>query len=154
MKRLKTSIAAWSVCSFVAAFSVAAVLLSENWVRDISYALVTGVTAAGSLRYLPDAWRAFRNGRAGFEFLLVGVFALMNILLVHRVWVMSIAYLGFESDMVTYFLVWMIAWACGLILVAPDVQDGVIANRSLALIGVAIFIAGAVSGITIGMTIR
>lgn len=153
MKRLKTSIAAWSACFVMASFVISAVALSENWVRDIGYALVTGVTAAGVLRYLPDALRAFRNGRAGFEFLLVGVFSLLSILFIHRNWVMAITYAGFEADMVTYFLVWMIAWACGLILVAPDVNDGVIANRSFVLIGVAIFIAGAVSGITIGLSI-
>ena len=154
MKRLKTSIAAWSALFAVIGFAAAALFLSEEGVRNTAYALVTGISAAGVIRWLPDGLRAIRNGRAGAEFLIVGVCSLLSMIFFHRVWVISITFIpGMQEDMVTYFVVWMLAWACSLLLVAPDVQDGVIANRSFVLIGVALFIAGAVSGITIGLSI-
>lgn len=154
MKRLKTSIAAWSALLAVMAFTVAALVLSQESVRNISYALVTGMTSAGVFRYFPDALRAFRTGRAGYEFLLVGVFAVLVVLFVHRTWVMAMTFFPtVDNSMVTYFVVWMLAWACGLILVAPDVEDGVIANRSMMMIGLALFVAGLVSGISIALSL-
>lgn len=154
MKRMKTSIAAWSAVIAILAFAVASSTLPPDGVRNIAYALVTGITAAGIIRWLPDALRAFRNGRAGAEFLMVGVCSLLTVLFFHRIWVMSITYVpALDQDMVTYFMVWMLAWACSLILVAPDVEDGVIANRSFVLIGLALFIAGVVSGISIGLSL-
>jgi len=154
MKRLKTSIAAWSALFAVMAFIIASSLLPEDGVRNIAYALVTGITAAGVVRWMPDALRSFRSGRAGAEFLIVGVCSLLTILFFHRIWVMTITYFPrLEDQMVTYFVVWMMAWGCGLILVAPDVEDGAIANRSFALIGLALFIAGAVSGASIALSL-
>jgi len=154
VKRLKTSIAAWSALVAVLAFALASSLLPPDGVRNISYALVTGVTAAGIIRWLPDALRAFRSGRAGADFLMVGVCSLLTALFFHRVWVMSITYVpGINLDLVTYFMVWMLAWACSLILVAPDVEDGVIRSRSFVLIGLALFIAGVMSGISIGLSL-
>lgn len=154
MKRLKTSIAAWSAVFSIVSFAVSVAVLSDESVRNTAYALVTGMTAAGVLRYLPDALRALRNGRAGYEFLIVGVFSLLVILFCHRAWVMTITYYpSMNTPLVTYFVVWMLAWACGLILVAPDIEDGMIANRSMMLIGFALFVAGLVSGITIALSI-
>jgi hypothetical protein len=135
-------------------FVVASVILSEDGVRNVAYALVTGMTSAGVLRWFPDAWRAFRTGRAGFEFLIVGVFSLLVILLCHRVWVMILTYFpSVDASMVTYFVVWMLAWACGLILVAPDIEDGVIANRSMMMVGLALFVAGVVSGASLAWSL-
>lgn len=154
MKRLKTSIAAWSALFALVAFAVADFFLSDDGVRNVAYALVTGITAAGIVRWLPDALRAFRAGRAGAEFLMVGVASLLTILFLHRIWVMTITYYpGVDTAIVTYFVVWMLAWACGLILVAPDVEDGVIASRSLILIGMALFVAGLVSGISLALSL-
>jgi hypothetical protein len=153
LKRLKTSIAAWSALFALAAFAVADFFLSDDGVRNIAYALVTGLTAAGLIRWLPDAARAFRSGRAGAEFLIVGVASMLTILFFHRVWVMTITfYPDLDTPIVTYFVVWMLAWACGLLLVAPDVEDGVIANRSYILIGMALFVAGLVSGLSIAIS--
>lgn len=154
MKRLKTSIAAWSAVFAVLAFAAVSAVLPDDGVRNVAYALVTGFTSAGVIRWIPDALRSFRNGRAGAEFLIVGVASLLTILFFHRVWVMTITYYpGLDVAMVTYFVVWMLAWACGLILVAPDVEDGVIANRSLVLIGAALFIAGLMSGVSIALSL-
>ena len=154
MKRLKTSIAAWSALFSIAAFAVADLFLSDYGVRNTAYALVTGVTAAGIVRWLPDALRAFRSGRAGAEFLMVGVASILTIIFLHRVWVMTITYYpDIDQPMVTYAVVWMMAWACGLLLVAPDVEDGVIANRSLILIGMALFVAGLVSGVSLALSL-
>jgi hypothetical protein len=154
MKRLKSSIAAWSALFAIAAFAVADFFLSDEGVRNTAYALVTGITSAGVIRWLPDALRSFRNGRAGAEFLIVGVASLLTILFLHRLWVMTITYYpDIDRPIVTYAVVWMLAWACGLILVAPDVEDGVIANRSLILIGVALFVAGLVSGVSLAVSL-
>nr|CAD6417591.1 hypothetical protein REQ54_01727 [Rhizobium sp. Q54] len=154
MKRLKSSIAAWSALFAIVAFSLAAAFLPEDGVRNIAYSLVAGITAAGVIRWAPDSARAFRSGRAGPEFLLVGVFSVMAIVFLHRIWVMLITYFpAVEQKMVTHFVVWMLAWACSLILVAPDVEDGVIAQRSYVLIGLALFIAGAVSGATVALSL-
>jgi hypothetical protein len=154
LRRLKSSVAAWSALFSLATFAVADFFLSDEGVRNTAYALVTGITSAGVIRWLPDAARSFRNGRAGSEFLIVGVASLLTILFFHRIWVMTITYYPhLDRPMVTYGVVWMLAWACGLLLVAPDVEDGVIARRSLILIGVALFVAGLVSGISISLSL-
>lgn len=154
MKRLKTSIAAWSALATAIVFGITAAFFPPENVRDVGYALVTGMSAAAIIRWSPDAARSFRGGRAGFEFLIVGVFSVLSVILCHRLWIMATVYLpNVEAPLVTYFVVWMLAWSCGLILVAPDIEDGAIANRSMVLIGVALFIAGVVSGASLAWTI-
>lgn len=154
MKRLKTSIAAWSFVCTILGYMIAVSILPPEGVRNLAYALMASISFVGFIRWIPDALRSFRSGRAGAEFLIVGVTAILGILFLHRTWVIAMAYypLG-DTDSVTYFIVVMMAWACGLILAAPDVENGVIASRSLILIGVSLFVAGMVSGVSIALSL-
>lgn len=149
MKVLKKSLTAWSALAILGGFSLAAWLLPEEGVRDLAYVLMLSASSIGFFRFLPDALRSFRHGRSGSEFLIVGVTALLGILSMHRIWVWA----GMDMDLVTYFIVVMLAWACGLIAIAPDVEDGVIAKRSWVLIGVALFMAGVASGVSIALSL-
>lgn len=152
---MKTSIAAWSALFAIGGFLVAHAVLNDDGVRDLAYALVTGFASAGVVRYGPDALRSFRTGRAGAEFLIIGVASLLTTLLFHRAWVMTITYFPWmEYPIITYFVVWMLAWACSLILLAPDVEAGVIANRGLVLFGAALFIAGMMAGVSLTLSLR
>lgn len=154
MKVLMKSLPAWSALATAALYGLAALTLPEDGVRNVSYALMACAAAIGFLRWLPDAVKSFHRGRAGSEFLIVGVTSVLAILLVHRIWVISKAYYpALDMDLITYFIVVMLAWACGLIAIAPDVEDGVIAKRSWVLIGVSLFMAGVVSGVSIALSL-
>ena len=157
MKRLRTSIAAWSAVGAVATFALANKFLSFEKMAEISSSLVLGISFVVLLRWTIDAARSMRDGRQGPDFLVVGVFSIGAIIFLQRVWVNTLRITD-RPDWLVYspvsaFIAWMIAWACTLVLIAPDVENGTIANRSKILVGVALFIAGLVSGVSIALSI-
>lgn len=157
MKVLKTSIAAWSASIAMAIFWVLNIFVSHAKMIEISSSLVLGVTFAVLLRWFRDAGRAMRTGRGGSDFLIVAVFSTMAILFMHRVYVIILTVHGRPDYLldspISAFLVWMLAWSCTMFLIAPDAEDGHIPPRSRVLIGLALFIAGLVSGITIALSL-
>lgn len=153
MKHLKTSVAAWSALGAVVSFLLLNQVLSYDSMVEVSSALVLGVSLAILIRWSRDAARSMRAGREGSDFLIVGVFSMVLVVFFQRVWVIVVRAYD-RADFLVYspvgaFIAWMLAWACTLILVAPDAEDGAIPPRSRLLIGFALFTAGLVSGVSI-----
>lgn len=150
MRRLKTSVAAWSAIVAVALFWVGDAVLDRDLMTELSSSLVLGVAFAVLVRWARDAGHAMRFGRAGADFLIVAMFTIVAIIFFQRVWVMVLRYFDRPDWMVnspiSAFVAWMMAWSCTLALVAPDIDNGHIPPRSRVLIGIALFVAGMVSG--------
>lgn len=157
MKFMKTSIAAWTATCAICLFWFLDIFLAHDKMIEISSSLVLGVTFAVLLRWFSEASRAMRTGRGGSDFLIVAVFSTMAILFTHRVYVIVLTVYDrpefLLNSPVSAFLVWMLAWACTMFLIAPDAEDGHIPARSRILIGMALFIAGLVSGISIAFSL-
>lgn len=158
MKRLKTSVAAWSALVAVLMFWVGNEIIPPSYMTEISSSLVLGVAFAVLVRWFRDAAQAMRHGRAGSDFLIVAVFSIVSIIFFQRVWVTLLRYNDRPDWMVnspiSAFVAWMLAWSCTLALVAPDIENGHIPPRSRILIGVALFVAGMVSGASIMLALR
>lgn len=157
MRVLKSSIAAWSAMFSVMAFWIIDTFVSHGRMIEISSSLVLGITFAVMLRWFRDAGRAMRHGRGGSDFLIVAVFATMAILFLHRIYAITLQVYDRPAFLlnspVSAFLVWMLAWACTMFLIAPDVEDGRFPKRSGILLGVGLFIAGMVSGVSIAFSL-
>ncbi len=158
MKRLKTSVAAWSALVAVALFWVGNEIIPANYMTEISSSLVLGVAFAVLVRWFRDAAQAMRHGRAGADFLIVAVFSIVGIIFFQRVWVTLLRYNDRPEWMVhspiSSFVAWMMAWSCTLALVAPDIENGHIPPRSRIFIGFALFVAGMVSGASIMLALQ
>ncbi|AGN34407.1 MULTISPECIES: hypothetical protein [Rhizobium/Agrobacterium group] len=158
MRRLKTSVAAWSALIAVTLFWFANMFVSADYMTEISSSLVLGVAFAVLVRWFRDAAQAMRYGRAGADFLIVAVFSIVGIIFFQRVWVMLLRYHERPDWMVnspiSAFVAWMMAWSCTLALVAPDIDNGHIPPRSRILIGFALFVAGMVSGGSIMLALK
>lgn len=157
MKRLKTSIAAWSALSAVVSFWLLNIFIPYERMVEISSSLVLGVTFAVLMRWASDAARALRSGREGPDFLIVAVFSIVLIIFFQRVWVIVVRFYDRADHLVnspvSAFIAWMLAWACMLVLIAPDAENGNIGGRGRVFVGVALFIAGMVSGLGLALAI-
>jgi len=158
MKRLKSSVAAWSALIAVGIFWVANEVVPADYMVEISSSLVLGVAFAVLLRWVREASQAMRYGRAGSDFLIVAVFSIVGIIFFQRVWSMLLRYydrpLWMVESPIGSFIAWMMAWSCTLALVAPDVDNGHIPPRSRIFIGFALFVAGLVSGGSIILALK
>lgn len=158
MKRLKTSVAAWSALIAVVLFWFLNAVLPAAYMTEISSSLVLGVAFAVMVRWFNEAGQAMRHGRAGADFLIVAVFSIVGIIFFQRIWVVLLRYNDRPEWMVnspiSAFVAWMMAWSCTLALLAPDIENGHIPSRSRILVGFALFIAGLVSGASIMMALR
>lgn len=158
MRRLKTSVAAWSALFAVLAFWALNEIIPASYMTEISSSLVLGVAFAVLVRWFKDAAQSMRHGRAGSDFLIVAVFSIVTIIFLQRVWVVALRYADRPDWMVDSpigaFVAWMMAWSCTLVLVAPDTENGRIPPRSRLFIGFALFIAGLVSGASIMLALR
>lgn len=158
MKRLKTSVAAWSALIAVILFWIGNEIIPPSYMTEISSSLVLGVAFAVLVRWFRDAAQAMRHGRAGADFLIVAVFSIVSIIFFQRIWVTLLRYYDRPDWMVnspiSAFVAWMLAWSCTLALVAPDIENGHIPPRSRILIGVALFVAGMVSGASIMLALK
>ena len=158
MKRLKTSVAAWSALVAVTLFWIANAFIAADYMTEISSSLVLGVAFAVLVRWFREAAQAMRYGRAGADFLIVAVFSIVGIIFFQRVWVMLLRYHERPDWMInspiSAFVAWMMAWSCTLALVAPDIDNGHIPPRSRILIGFALFVAGMVSGASIMLALK
>lgn len=158
MKRLKTSVAAWSALFAVVSFWIINEVLPQSYMTEISSALVLGVSLAVLIRWFRDAARSMKLGRAGSDFLILAVFSIVTIIFLQRVWVMALRYLDrpewLVNSPISAFVAWMMAWSCALALVAPDIDNGHIPARSRYLLGFALFSAGVVSGAAIMLALR
>jgi hypothetical protein len=157
MKRLKTSIAAWSAAGAAFLYWAIDFFLPHQQMIEISSDLVLGVTIACLIRYSREAGRALRDGRGGPDFLIVAIWSTMAILFIHRIYAIVINVYDRPEALIDSslgsFIVWMLAWACTMFLIAPDAEDGRIPTKSRLLIGFALFIAGLVSGVSIAVSI-
>ncbi|WP_150132694.1 hypothetical protein [Neorhizobium sp. SOG26] len=122
----------------------------------MALSLTFGVSLAAVLRYALDAFRAFRSGRGGAEFLIVAVFSMVLLLLVQRTWGIVLRVYDRPDWLVnspmTIFIPWMLAWSVSLTLVAPDMGAMGEENRASLWRSIALFIAGALAGFVLSTT--
>ena len=157
MKVLKSSVVAWSAMFAIMVFWLLEAFVSHGRMIEISSSLVLGITFAVMLRWFKDAGRAMRYGRGGSDFLIVAVFSTVAVLFFHRIYAIAVQVYDrppyLINSPISAFLVWMLAWACTMFLLAPDVEEGRVPKRSAILFSVGLFIAGLVSGISISMSL-
>lgn len=158
MKRLKTSIVAWSGAAALSSFAVLYKVLPYERMLDVALSLAFGVSLAAVLRYALDAFRAFRTGRGGAEFLIVAVFSMVFLLFIQRSWGIVLRIYDRPDWLVdspmTIFIPWMLAWAVSLALVAPDIQGVGTDGRPGLWKSIALFIAGALAGFVLSTSFR
>lgn len=153
MRRFKKSLAAWGVLLATVSFWALYALLSQDMLTKVCYSLALGAIFAVLVRYSRDAFYSFREGRQGYNFLIVGLYLTFVILFWQRIWAIILDIYG-RPDFLIYspvspFISWMLTISAGLVSMAPDVDDGRVSNGSLLRFGIALFIAGLVSGISI-----
>jgi hypothetical protein len=153
MRRFKKSLAAWGVFGAVLSFWGLYGVLRADQLTKVSYSLALGAVFAVLVRYTRDAFYALRDGRQGYHFLIVGVYLTFVILFGQRVWAITLDLYGRPDNLVNSpispFISWMLMISAAMVSMAPDVDNGRVANASLIRFGVALFIAGLISGISI-----
>ncbi len=153
MKRFKKSVAAWGMLGAISAFWTIYFLVDQSTLTKISYSLTLGAILAVLVRYTRDAFVSLREGRQGYNFLIVGVWLTFAVLFWQRVWAFTLELYDRPDYLVNSpvgpFISWLIMISAGLVSMAPDVDNGKVANSSLVRFGIALFIAGLVSGISI-----
>lgn len=153
MRRFKKSLAAWGVLSAVLSFWGLYWILPQDQLTKVSYSLALGAVFAVLVRYTRDAFFALRDGREGYHFLIAGVYMTFVILFGQRIWAITLDLYGRPENLVNSpvspFISWMLMISAALVSMAPDVDNGRVANASLIRFGIALFIAGLISGISI-----
>lgn len=153
MKRLRTSVVAWSLAATLASFGALYYLVPFQKLLDFALALSFGMAFAATARYARDAWLAFRSGRSGAEFLIVAVFSIVTVILLQRAWVITLSVYGrpdwLVDSAVTILIPVLISWAVGLALVAPDIDLEPEEIKSSLWKSAALFIGGALAGFVI-----
>jgi hypothetical protein len=153
MRRFKKSLAAWGVLAAIMSFWGLYWILPQDQLTKVSYSLALGAVFAVLVRYTRDAFFALRDGREGYHFLIAGVYMTFIILFGQRVWAITLDLYGRPDNLVNSpvspFISWMLMIASALVSMAPDVDNGRVANASLLRLGLALFIAGLISGISI-----
>ncbi|MGO8093244.1 hypothetical protein [Rhizobium leguminosarum] len=153
MRRFKKSLAAWGVLAAILSFWVLFAVLRQDLLTKVSYSLALGAIFAVLVRYTKDAFYSLREGREGYNFLVVGVYLTFVILFWQRIWAIVLDMYD-RPDSLVYspvspFISWMLMIASALVSMAPDIDNGKVANSSLLRFGIALFIAGLISGVSI-----
>jgi len=142
VRRFKSSIAAWSALAHGVLFFIFLAILPSDWMKYLGYALVLGTGFAALTRWYRDAFLAFREGRGGASFLIVGTFSLILIVFLHRVVVVGNAtwpdFWMFESDILIRAVVWYLGWALLLLFFAPDINEGAVPPKSFYMLALGI----------------
>lgn len=150
MRRFKASVVAWSFLAVNALFIAAYHSLPPDRMLKASHAIALGMVFVVLLRWTKNAFLSLREGRQGYNFLIVGVFATYVILFGQRVWAILLETYKrapfLTESFIPPYIPFMFAWAAGMVLLAPDTEDGTIASKSYVLLGIAIFIAGVLFG--------
>lgn len=158
MKRLKSSVAAWSCAFALSSFAILYNTVPYDRLLDIALSLTFGVSLAAVIRYSVDAFKAIRGGKLGAEFLIVAVFSMVLIILIQRTWGIALRVYDrpdwLVNSPVTIFLPWMLSWAISLALVAPDIDGDPPEARSGIWKSVALFIGGALAGFVLATSFK
>lgn len=153
MRRIKSSIVAWSLAGSLTSFAALYFTLPYDRFLDLALAMAFGVTFAATVKYGRDAMAAFRSGKTGGEFLIVAVFAIVCVLLGQRTWGIILRVLNrpdwLVNSPITIAVPWMLFWAISLALVAPDIDREPEEARSGIWKSAALFIGGALAGFVI-----
>ncbi len=153
MKRFRKSLAAWGVLGAVLSFWGLYAVLPIDQLTRVSYSLALGAVFAVLVRYTKDAFVFLREGREGYQFLIVGVYLTFVILFGQRIWAITLNIYGrpeyLVNSPVSPLISWMLMISAAMVSMAPDVDNGRVANASLIRFGIALFIAGLISGISI-----
>jgi hypothetical protein len=159
LKRLKTSIVAWSGAAALASFAILYQIIPYERLLDTALSLAFGVSLATVIRYSIDAFKAIRSGRVGAEFLIVAVFSMVLLILIQRTWGIILRVYNRPDWLVnspmTIFIPWMLAWAVSLALVAPDIAGtGSGSSKPGLWRSIALFVAGALAGFVLSTSFR
>lgn len=150
MRRFKTSIAAWSAIAHGAVFLALLLILPDEAFKYAGYALVIGTGFAAIVRWYKDFFYAFREGRGGASFLIIGTFALIAIVWFHRLVVVGGATWPdlwiFESDILVRAVVWYLGWALALLFFAPDINEGAVPPKSFYTLSAGIAVGSFLMG--------
>lgn len=158
MQKLKKSIVAWSGAASLLSFGGLYYTIPYDSFLDLALSLAFGVTLAAVIRYSVDAWRAFRTGRGGAEFLIVAIFMVALMLFLQRSWVIILRVYERPDWLVmspiSIFLPWMTAWAISLALVAPDIDGDATGSKGGLWRSIALFIGGALVGFILATSFK
>lgn len=117
-------------------------ILPDTAFKFAGYALVLGAGIAALFRWYKDAYHAFREGRGGASFLIVGTFSLIAIVWVHRLVVVGEATWPdlwlFENDFLIRLVVWYLGWSLLMLFFAPDMNSGVVPSKSFYTLSIGI----------------
>jgi hypothetical protein len=158
VKRLRTSIVAWSGAAAMASFGILYQVMPYQSMLDLSLSLATGAALATVVRYFVDFLRSVRDGRTGANFLISAVFSIALVVLVQRVWVQVLSIYGrpewLTDSSMSIFIPWMLAWAVSMAFIAPDVDDYNVGERRGVWKSVALFLGGAIAGFVLASSFR
>lgn len=158
MKRLKTSIVAWSGAGAMASFGILYQVMPYQSMLDLALSLATGAALATVVRYFVDFLKSVREGRTGANFLISAVFSMALVILIQRVWVQVLSAYGrpdwLTDSSMSIFIPWMLAWAVSMAFIAPDVDDYNVGERRGVWKSVALFLGGAIAGFVLASSFR
>jgi len=157
MKKMKSSIVAKSFVGALALFLLFWAVVPYVLFFYAALSAAFGVCLAATIRYGRDAFISFRNGRAGADFLVVAIFAIVSIVLcLISYWFAIRAFpdqFGWLSrSAVSVGVPWFLAWAMSLALIAPDVGADATEAKTGIWRSIALFIGGALAGFVIAIS--
>ena len=153
MRRIKSSIVAWSLGASLISFAALYYVIPYERFLDLALAVAFGVSLAGTIKYGQDAIVALRSGKSGAEFLIVSVFAIMVTILSQRIWGIVLRVYDrpdwLVNSPIAILIPWLLSWAMSLALVAPDIDLDTQAAKTGIWKSAALFIGGALAGFVI-----
>lgn len=158
MKRLKTSIVAWSGAAALASFAILYQVIPYQNMLDLALSMALGASVAVVGRYSVDALSSFLSGRGGKDFLIVSIFAIVSIILIQRSWIILLEIYDrpqwMTQSAMTILIPWMVAWSVSLAMFAPDVDSYKEEGAWNLARSVAVFVAGTLAGFVIATSFR
>lgn len=157
MRKMRSSIVAKSFVAALALFLLFWAVVPYVLFFYASLSAAFGVCLAATIRYGRDAFISFRNGRAGADFLVVAIFAIVSIILcLISYWFAIRAFpdrFGWLSrSAVSVGVPWFLAWAMSLALIAPDVGADATEAKTGIWRSIALFIGGALAGFIVAIS--
>ncbi len=157
MRRFKKSIVAWAALIHMVVFFALYLLLPEKYFQYTGYALVLGAGIAALWRWRKDFFYNFREGTSGANFLVVGTYALMFFVFLHRIVVVGSTtfpnWWVFSDDTLIRAAVWCLGGALLLLFFAPDVGGDRMPSRSYVTLGIGIALGSFMMGFSVAMGI-
>lgn len=151
MRKLTTSLVARLMVLAMIVFWPLNAMLEKDSMLEVATGLAFGIPLVIFMSWFIEAYRSLRNGKEASDFFILGVASLAFIFFLYRIWLNIIRWTDRPDSLVnspvTAFIVWMMAWAWSIIVLAKGTKDGEVPDENKVML-----VVGVIIGLGMAMT--